>query len=274
MDFAKSFNLVKQHPVATGAVVIGGGLVFFLIFNGGGGSSAPVTAVGNTGPSAAQLAASAQIQMAQIGANVQLGAAQIAAQAQKDSDAAALQAQKEELLFQSKVADLSSAIKMAEINTNKDIAFKTVDASVTLESLSSNNALEALRINNASQESFFSNLINVLRPATSNVGSSPTVTPTLPLPSQEPKPTTPTPTAPAQFDPFNTSNSSQPLFQGYDAIIAQQIDAGAIRINNGIATIAGDSNSAPGTYVLTNPLDVRWNSYQPGAYSSGNFHGI
>jgi hypothetical protein len=244
MDFSKSFGVVKQHPAATAAVVLGGGLVFFLIFNSGGGGSASTAVTGST-INPAQVAADAQIKLAGIQSQTALGAAQIAANSQhEDSE------------LQSKIADLSSAIKLADIAANKDIALKTVDASVTLGSLQSNNDLEALRINNAAQGDFFTNLINILRPATSNTSTPATTTnQNTNIPTQA-------------FDPFNTSNGSQPLFQGYDAIIAQEIDAGKIKINNGIASIVGDNNSPAGTYVLTNPYDSRWNNYQVGTYAN------
>ncbi len=76
----------KAHPWTVGALVVGGGVAFFYLSGWfSGGSNGSVT-VASSGPSAAQLAAGTQVQLATIGAGVQnnqtsaeLAAAQIAA---------------------------------------------------------------------------------------------------------------------------------------------------------------------------------------------------
>lgn len=98
---------VKDHPWATGIIVVVGGFIFLMIFRGGSSSG---SGSGYTGPSAdAQLAADTQIQSAQIAASAQAAqynaaaqVAQIGAGVQMNSDnkaaevaMAAIQAQKD-----------------------------------------------------------------------------------------------------------------------------------------------------------------------------------
>ena len=81
---------VKDHPWATGIIVVVGGFIFLMIFRGGGSSGSGGNA---TGPSDAEIAANAQVQAASISAQAsaaQAGAAvqaaQIGANVQLNSD--------------------------------------------------------------------------------------------------------------------------------------------------------------------------------------------
>lgn len=82
---------VKEHPWATGIIVVVGGFIFLMIFRGGSGSEG--TGGNAAGPSDAEIAANAQIQSAQIAATAQaqqagaaVQAAQIGANVQMNSD--------------------------------------------------------------------------------------------------------------------------------------------------------------------------------------------
>ncbi len=105
-------NYAKEHPYATGTIVIVGGILFFVIAFGG--SSSETTSEG--GPSEAELAADAAIQIANIGASAQIaqanaavGAAQIGAGVQMNSD---------KLSAEVALAGLSSAEIMENYRTN------------------------------------------------------------------------------------------------------------------------------------------------------------
>lgn len=81
---------VKEHPWATGVIVVVGGFIFLMIFRGGSSSGSGGNAAG---PSDAEIAANAQIQAAQIAATAQaqqagaaVQAAQIGANVQMNSD--------------------------------------------------------------------------------------------------------------------------------------------------------------------------------------------
>lgn len=82
-------NYAKEHPLATGAIVIIGGILFILIVRGGGSSNGPTVA----GPSDAQIASSTAIEVAKISAaseaaqaGAAVSAAQIGAGVQMNSD--------------------------------------------------------------------------------------------------------------------------------------------------------------------------------------------
>lgn len=78
-----NFELVKKHPVTTGAVVIGGGLILYLLMSGGGSGGSSVAVV--SGPSEGELQLAAM--------QYQTGAAMAAQNSQQQFQLAALQLQ-------------------------------------------------------------------------------------------------------------------------------------------------------------------------------------
>jgi len=105
----------KSHPWTTGAIVVGGGLVFLVIAGGLGGGSNP----GNTdsGPSDAEIAASAQI-----------AAAQIQAQAAASQAGAALQAANIGAGVQMNSDRLQSEVAMRELEVNQTLGLAGTEA--------------------------------------------------------------------------------------------------------------------------------------------------
>lgn len=106
---------IKEHPWATGIIVIVGGLIFFMIVRGGGSSASGGTN-GVYQPSDAEIAANAQIQAAQIAANAQaqqagaaVQATQIGANVQMNSD------------------NKAAEVYMAQLNAAKELGLKDID---------------------------------------------------------------------------------------------------------------------------------------------------
>lgn len=113
----KIIEYAKAHPWMTGAVVIIGGIVFISLLGlGGGGGS---TQVVDSGPSDAEVMASAQIAAANIAANAQTGAAQIGAGMQMNSDNLAAQVAMRNL-------DVQEKLGLAQIGGEKDVALAVI----------------------------------------------------------------------------------------------------------------------------------------------------
>lgn len=111
---------VKDHPYATGTIVIVGGLIFYLIV--AGGSTQPV-ATGPSGPSDAQVMADASIQQARIAAGAAAGesaaaikAAEIGAGVKLKSDELAAQVATTSLQYQ---RDISLGLADRELMQTK-----------------------------------------------------------------------------------------------------------------------------------------------------------
>lgn len=262
-------EIVTKNPVASVAVALGGGFVFYVIAirpRMGGGTTQIVA----TTPQAsdAQIAASAQTNIAQIASNrdIQLGAFQLKAAelaGELETNLATLAAQ-----VQSGKIDAEKAVNLASINANLEGLKVQTDAAKTVQ-------LAGLD----SQKSMWESLVTMLTKVNTPV---PQPAPTIiyneaPVTAPSPQPPAPvvTPTQPAPandyalFDPFNTSNKSQPLLQGLDAFIAQEIDRGNVKVLGGsMFQIAGDTNSAAGVYVSDNPIDARWGNYVKGTYTA------
>lgn len=134
-----SFEYVKKNPVMFGAIVIVFGLLFWVLMGGGSrGASGGSTAVINAGPSDAQIATGAQIQMAQIqaGAQTTLAQMQLAAVAQQGADQQALAA----LSVEYQLAELASSERVADKTTEANLAAITAQLNTQLAMTESNNA--------------------------------------------------------------------------------------------------------------------------------------
>lgn len=122
----KISTYVKEHPWATGIIVVVGGFIFLMIFRGGSSSSG---SGGNaTGPSDAEIAANAQIQAAQIAATAQaqqagaaVQAAQIGANVQMNSDNKAAEVYMRQI-------EAEQALGTTYITAQKDITAYQIDS--------------------------------------------------------------------------------------------------------------------------------------------------
>jgi hypothetical protein len=121
---------VKAHPVQVGAVVVIGGIVFLALTGvvGGGSSSA---AASDNGPSAAELAAQSQLQLAQIQAGAQNNA----------------------LNEQLQEATLNYQYQMASLAAQSDLGLKQIQSNEVLETNQTAAELEALKAQLSSSDS-------------------------------------------------------------------------------------------------------------------------
>lgn len=120
---------VKEHPWATGIIVIVGGFIFLMIFRGGSSDSS--SGGGASRPSDAEVAANAQI-----------AAAQIAADAQSAQAGAAVQA-----------AQIGANVQLNSDNKAAEVAMRALEAqqALTSEQISSDERVRANALGTFSQ---------------------------------------------------------------------------------------------------------------------------
>ena len=262
-------EIIKKHPVSAGAIVIGGGLAF-VVFSGwfsggGGGSSSGGTTLVTSGPSNAQVAAQAQAQQnavalqAQQGNNdTQVAIAQLAAALQTHQSDNALSAVNTTTAGETNLGgrQIDAQVRAVEIGANTQVSLANIGAGtqITLANIDSRNQLGLASIYSDTtlglahtyansqdhlvdvQGNLMSRLIDVITPRQTTTSGG--------------------------FDPFNTVVASQPVLQGFDTLVAQEIDRGQVAVTPNGVTIAGE-----GTYSFNNPLDQRWANYTPGTYT-------
>jgi len=228
----KIMEWVKAHPKTTVVLVVGGGLTFILL-SGWFTKGSATTTVGSVsgGPSDTASAAAAAIQQAQLAAGVANN--QTNAQVQ----IATIQAQ-----YGAKEAELEAALGAQNIGATLQATLAQIAASAQMYSVGA----DVDKYSTGANKDIQLAIIDALKPQTAAPSSGY-----------------------AAFDPYNTSNTSQPILQGYDADIATKIDKGIIKVDNGLVYIGGDANSAGGSYAFSNPLDARWDNYIAGSYSGG-----
>lgn len=175
MDKIKAW--VKAHPKSTMVLVIGGGLVFILLSGWfSGGSSTTVVGASSSGPTDAEVAAGAQIQMAQIAAGAsnaqsaaELEAAKLAAQLEMANIAAGKEVSLASLGVQQNlgIANLnaSSAMFTIQNQTQKDIAA----LSATVANTQTNAAKDVQLAQISSNTQINTNLIEALKPQKTTV---------------------------------------------------------------------------------------------------------
>ena len=256
----------KAHPVAATVIVVVGGVIFFAI--SGWGKPKGQTNVQNmtTGPSPAQIQAGTALQVAQMNAQVAASTG-----AQKAQIASAY------IGLQSHIADQSAAVALhtadnnlalglaglnvsqAQLAAQSGVSLANIEAQKSVAIATIGGQVDMTRIQTASQNHLVDALVGLMHPA-----PAPTVVPAV-VPAND------------GYMPeimFNTLKASQPILQGYDAQVAQEIDTGMVKVGPGgtlqIPTTQYNGMTEPGgTYVATNPLDARWAGYTPGSYSAG-----
>lgn len=115
----KIVEYAKEHPYATGVIVLIGGIIFILIVRGG--SSGGGGEGGASRPSDAEIAANAQI-----------AAAQIAAQAQAAQAGAAVQAAQIGAGVQLNSDNRAAEVAMAQIAAERDLGIKMVEGQTSV----------------------------------------------------------------------------------------------------------------------------------------------
>jgi hypothetical protein len=240
-----NFSLIKQHPYMSaafvGALVL---LIYVVTKKGNSGAAGSAVVLSGTGQSdAAAAAAATQQQGNTVASQTQLGLGALSLQANANNNATQLA-----------ITQLASQVQLAQTTGAVTVAQTTSDNNAKTAQLGLNDNVQALQIQvgGATAQTQIAadsqtHLVDSLTRLISGIGA---------------------PTTVGQFDPFNTAKASQPILQGYDATIAQELDTGSVKVGaGGMVTISGDSNSPGGTYVAMSPLDARWAHYVPGTYS-------
>lgn len=140
-------SLIKDHPYATGGIVIVGGLVVFYMLSSsqsGGGGGAPASSSGTS---------SADYQAA-LAANSQLAQVQAAAQVQTNAQQVQLQQQQ----LEAQVANNQTAASIATNNTNTAATLAATLAQISAQVQMNQVNVEAATTNTANQYLYAENL--------------------------------------------------------------------------------------------------------------------
>lgn len=146
---------MKEHPWATGIIVVVGGLIFILLtgLGGGGGESSD----GSSTPkmSDAEIAANAQITAAQIAAQAQASAAgaqiqqaQIGAGVQMNSDKLAAEVAMRGLEVQQALGLGQQEVDKVSVNAQKDVTIAGINGQVQQQQIQANTILGVTKSNN------------------------------------------------------------------------------------------------------------------------------
>lgn len=144
---AFDLSLLKEHPYATGSVVIVGGLVVLYLVSSSQSSAPAQTAVSTSGPSSADYQAA-------LAANSQLAQVQAAAQVQEQQNQVTLQSQQ----LQAQVANNQTAASIATNNTNTAAQLAATLAQISASVQENQTNVEAQTADTANQYVFTQNL--------------------------------------------------------------------------------------------------------------------
>lgn len=117
---------VKEHPWATGIIVIVGGFIFLMIFRGGSSDSSG--GGGTSRPSDAEVAANAQVAAAQIAANAQSSQAGAAVQAAQIGAGVQMNADNKAAEVAMRALDVQKELGITATNAEKEYMIAGVNA--------------------------------------------------------------------------------------------------------------------------------------------------